>query len=91
MSIPKPKNTGDIYRVEGYRDRFTRPHYGVIYTGSDPNDAGHWCWWIQMDDGKLYPWPNGAERPNMDFSTMGLVRRNPLPDWEKEVSNAHDK
>jgi len=39
-----------------------------------------------MDDGDLWPWPEGALAPDMPLETIRLIRRNPLP-----TSEAYDE
>ena len=74
----RPENIGDIYRVEGY------PHdgqvsFGAAYLAPSTTAVNLWTWWLDMDDGDLYEWPEGSEGPDMPYSSISLWRRNPLP------------
>ena len=72
----EPENIGDIYEVRGYCQMPIS--YGVAYMASDPERPGHWCWWLHMEDGDLYPWPKGG-MPDFSMDSIALFSRNPLP------------
>ena len=74
----RPENIGDIYAVWGY-PYDGRVSYGAAYPDTSSNG---YAWLLQMGDGDSYVWRDGSEGPDMPYSSMALVRRNPLPTGE---------
>ena len=84
MSIPRPENIGDIYKATGYPfDEAVS--YGAVYQGDDPKRPGYWMWFINMDDGDIFGWPDDEDDPDIMGATLELVRRNPLPTQEEKT------
>lgn len=89
-----PENIGDVYKVTGY------PSTGEIGYGLAYKDAASvgapgslWRirgWWLEMDDGDCYEWPNGATEPDIPMDSIELVRRNVRPAREISKEAPHD-
>ena len=80
MSVPRPENIGDIYKATGYPS-IGEVGYGAVYSGPDLAREERRIWFIEMDDGDIYEWPDDEEQPGFAGATLELVRRNPLPEW----------
>ena len=80
MSVPRPENIGDIYFATDYPS-VGQASYGAVYREEDETREGRLLWWIEMEDGDAFKWPDDEEQPDMTGATLKLVRRNPLPEW----------